>query len=232
MNAWKPSTLMELQNLYNALARAVAGGACWLCGAGSGRRALCAACVRDLPAATRPPVAGAPVAYLLAACAYAYPVDRIVRAAKFAGDTAAAAALAQALVDKVSDRLLPCDRIVPMPLAALRYLRRGYNPVLVLARALGAATETPVGADVLRRVRGGPPQSRLGAAARRANVSGAFAARGLVPGERVLLVDDVATTGATLSAAAAALVDAGAGRVDAVVLAAAPPPGAIRCRGS
>ena len=112
--------------------------------------------------------------------------------------------------------------LVPVPLAPKRLRARGYNQSEHLARALGAVTGQPLRIDALARVRETPTQTALTPEARLANVAGAFAARG-VQGCRVVLVDDVFTTGATLLGAALALRKAGAARVEAVTFARARP---------
>jgi ComF family protein len=110
------------------------------------------------------------------------------------------------------------DRVVPVPLHPLRLAARGYNQAALLANAV--ASELGVRAShPLRRVAPTAPQARLARRARAANVHGVFRARARLDGDAILLVDDIATTGATLRACAEALRAAGAGRVDALVVA-------------
>lgn len=108
--------------------------------------------------------------------------------------------------------------LVPIPLGAARRRERGYNQSAELARALGRLVSLPVDQARLDRRRETARQTGLTPDARRANLVGAFAARA-APGERPVLVDDVFTTGATLRAAAEALLAAGAVEVSAVTFA-------------
>ncbi len=114
-----------------------------------------------------------------------------------------------------------CDLIVPVPLHPRRQKQRSYNQSALLASALGRRLQIPVGLRYLVRTRKTPSQTRLNARARRVNVRNAFEVRReeWVRGRRILLVDDVMTTGATLDAAARALKRAGAWRVWAVTVA-------------
>ena len=92
-----------------------------------------------------------------------------------------------------------------------------------MAQALGRASGLPVAVDALRRVRATPSQGRMNRAQRARNVAGAFAARDSrldrIRGARILLVDDVMTTGATLTACIRPLLGAGAANVDVLTLA-------------
>lgn len=106
--------------------------------------------------------------------------------------------------------------LVPVPLAPARHADRGFNQADLIARRLGRLWGVPVHDCLMRH--DGPSQRGSGAGARRAQVAGAFHAPGRVPLHAVL-VDDVVTTGATLSAAARALRAAGCARVGAVSLA-------------
>ena len=105
--------------------------------------------------------------------------------------------------------------IVPVPLHSLKEREREFNQAEILARHLSAATHIPLNTNLLRRVTSTMTQTRLTKQQRAANMRGAFAVRDRVKlnGERVVLVDDVFTTGATTNACALALRAAGAGDV-------------------
>jgi ComF family protein len=147
-------------------------------------------------------------------------LDRSARDAvhrlKYEGWSRAAEAMAEAM--RALEPLTPGVSLIPIPLGARRLRVRGYNQSERIAAALGAGTGLPVRTDLLRRVRETPTQTALTPEARHANVAGAFRA-GAATGLRLVLVDDVFTTGATLAAAGAALMVAGAARVDAVTFA-------------
>ena len=119
-------------------------------------------------------------------------------------------------------KALPLDRtfdvIVPMPLHWRKQWQRGFNQSELLAQAVGKRWNVPV-KKLARRIRATTVQAGLTAAKRRANVSGAFRAKAAIKGRKVLLVDDVMTTGATASACASALKRAGAASVTLLTLA-------------
>lgn len=154
-------------------------------------------------------------------CAYLFedPLRSAIHRLKYAG----ARHLAEPLANQVLRSIGPLPRFdatLPVPLHPSRLSHRGFNQSGLLARSIGRSLGVPVYEDRLRRIRDTPSQIELKAPERWRNVQGAFHADlGDLVNRSVLLVDDVATTGSTLRAAALALKQAGAGRVDAIVLA-------------
>jgi ComF family protein len=129
--------------------------------------------------------------------------------------------LAGFLGDYLDASPLPAAVLVPVPIHDQRLRERGYNQSRLLAQELSKLSGLPLVADCLIRKRPAPPQARTGTVAeRRSNVAGAFACRDQrLESEAVLLIDDVATSGATLDACAAALKEAGASSVWGLTLA-------------
>lgn len=115
------------------------------------------------------------------------------------------------------------DLILPVPLHRTRLWRRRFNQAAALARTVSRETGLPLVTTALARIRRTRQQVGLTRAQRADNLQGAFqvsaAARGLVEGRRVLLIDDVLTTGATVNAASRALLRAGASAVDVLTFA-------------
>jgi predicted amidophosphoribosyltransferase len=124
--------------------------------------------------------------------------------------------------------LARADIVSPVPAHWRRLLGRRYDQAALLARALGSIAGRPVVPDLLRRTRRTPPLADKGAAERAVTVEGAFAVsrqgRRLVVGRRVVVVDDVLTSGATADACARALLEAGAAAVEVLAAARVPDP--------
>jgi ComF family protein len=140
---------------------------------------------------------------------YAGPVSRAIKGMKFAGWRALADHLAAAMAE-VWD-LGSADVVTWVPLARRRRARRGFDQAEVLARAVAPRLGVPT-RPLLTRVRETPAQARRGGRDRRSALEDAFRAARAAP-VRVILVDDVLTTGATAEACAGALKAAGSGRV-------------------
>jgi ComF family protein len=143
----------------------------------------------------------------------------IVHAFKYEGCRSLSVGLGVRLRESAADLLAAADIVVPVPLHRSRRRTRGYNQARELAGQLGV----PV-VEALRRVRATPSQTDLPADARHDNVRDAFALRRwlaapTLPGLRIVVVDDVSTTGATIEACAAVLRAAGAADVSAVTAA-------------
>ena len=183
--------------------------ACPRCGIRMARTDVTGTCAR---CAVRPPRFHRMVAPL----AYDYPVDRLLLGLKFGRRMHLARALGQAIAEGVRSQVeqgvleMP-DALAPVPLHPRRLTRRGFNQAEEIARFIGRSIGVPVLPGLCRRVRHTRMQSRLSDEERRVNVAGAFAcARSPL---RPAIVDDVVTTGATVDAMAAALIAAGAERV-------------------
>ena len=158
-----------------------------------------------------------------AACLYDEHSRDLILKLKHADRTDLAPVLARWLLRSAHELVQDADLIVPVPLHRWRLLSRRYNQVAEMARPLGALAGVPVLPDGLARIRRTESQGGKSATGRRRNVAGAFAVpsgRGnRVEGRRILLIDDVLTTGATAHACARALKAAGAASVDLAVIA-------------
>lgn len=209
---------------------------CLVCGEADDH-ALCTTCARALPwnrsacqhcglplplpavacghCQRRPP----PLTETRAVFRYEAPLDRLLPRLKFHRDLAAGRLCGELMATALADAERP-DALIPLPLHYKRLRGRGFDQTLELARPLARSLRLPLLDDALLRVRETAPQSRLDAPARHRNLRRAFAVRpGAALPAHVALVDDVMTTGATLHAAAHALLRAGATRVDAWVCA-------------
>ncbi len=173
----------------------------------------CGACLRNDP----------PFQRARAVLRYDDASRRLVLGFKHADRTEASGTFALWMERVAADLIADCDLIAPVPLHWRRLFLRRYNQAALLSEALAKRSGLPGLPDLLVRRRATPSQGRLSADRRRRNVAGAFAVRpgrrDALRGRRLLLVDGVMTTGATVSACARAALSGGAAAVDVVVLA-------------
>jgi len=193
---------------------------CILCG-GRGQVPLldlCGPCEKSLPLAdpvVRPGPAPLRTSYV--PFEYGHPMDHLVHALKYHGQLAVGRVLGSLLGSRAAFEGLGCDAdvLLPVPLHRSRHATRGFNQSAEIARWVSRQAGLPVDLRLAARRRATLPQVGLQLPDREANMRGAFVAAGGVSGRRVVIIDDVTTTGSTLQALAAALITAGAVEVDA-----------------
>jgi ComF family protein len=190
---------------------------CYQCGLplGSALDRICGACITNTPPFTR-------TVYPLQ---YRFPADRLIQAFKFKRQLAAGRVLSHLLCEYVSaNNLNHPDQLIPVPLHNLRMAKRGFNQACELGNYVGRILDIPLLTTALRRHRHTQAQSGLNRKQRRRNVRGAFYWHGPIrPGRHIALIDDVMTTGTTVTECTRVLKKAGAKRVDIWVAARAMP---------
>ena len=214
--------------------------ACALCASPAGTALICAACENSLlhltqacPGCALPSLHGGWCGQCLshppafdrsdAAFVYAFPLDRLVQTFKYHGALAYADWFARAMLDRRSTPAVG-DALIPVPLGRNRQRERGFNQALEIAKPLSRWTGIPLLADVATRVRETPPQASLPWTERARNVRGAFSCKSALNGRRVIVIDDVMTTGASLDEFAGTLKRAGALSVENWLVARTLPP--------
>lgn len=184
---------------------------CPYCARPSRLARICTVCDRD----------GSELNGVRAACQFEGVAREAIHDLKYRRIRSRANMLAELMLEALAKRPLAIDVLVPVPLAPGRLRQRGFNQAELVARLVGERLGAEVAPDALVRTRETSQQVGRTAEQRRANISSAFGCRlpEAVNGRRVAVVDDVMTTGATLSACAEPLRAAGAARVYGLVVA-------------
>ena len=204
----------RLRAVMDAAAQALLPASCLFCAASPAPRGICSGCLQDLPGRGQPrcPVCAidTPAGEVCGSClrrrpacdrvrtvsSYAFPMDAAIQRLKYARDPTLIGPLAALIADLAASEPRP-DLLVPMPASHAQLRSRGFNQAVELARTSVHSLGLKLGLDTVARVRDGQPQASLPWAERAANVRGAFACKADLSGLRVVIVDDVMTTGAT-----------------------------------
>lgn len=215
------STLNDGLSRYNWLKnnhfRVSLPSRCTFCAGVTGGAPVCEPCFLGLPWRRHTRLRGATEVH--ASFHYEFPIVECLGRAKLGGDCGLARQLGHWLAARPAFTGADIDVVCPVPLAWSRAILRGYNQALEIAKPVAAVLGRPLHAAALRR-QPGPPQRGLGRDARQRNLIGRFVAATDLVGLRVLVVDDVTTTGATFREARRALLAAGAASVTAWAVAA------------
>lgn len=215
----------RVSRLYNNLLPAP----CFLCGVETAGGPLCPECVADLPEIShhcplcaiplqRDAICGdclkkpPPQDRSISLFAYQDPVDRCISAFKYHQQLGFAPLFAELLAKKV-EHDYPFATLIPVPLHPAKIRSRGFNQSMELARRLSRHLSLPLDADCLVRSRNTQAQSQLSAKARRHNIRNAFQCKRSPP-DSVILIDDVLTSGCTVSEAASTLKNAGTQHIE------------------
>jgi len=226
--------LRDILNIRQIFKHFLPAQPCYLCGAASHDGICCADCAADLPRLTKnhcpicalPTFAGEVCGHCLrespnfdqtlAAFAYGFPLNKLVQSLKFNQRLELANYLADELAKAITHRP---DALVAMPLHPTRLRERGFNQSQLLAQRLAQQLNIPCLTHACQRSRHTTPQTALPWKERHKNVHLAFECEADLSGQKIAMIDDVMTTGASLNELAKVLKRAGANRVEAWVVA-------------
>ncbi len=226
-----------LTRLINTMTNILLPGQCHLCHCKLNHNLLCSACGSNLPHIStsccgichallntqtntvcgqclrEPP----PFRKIHTLFSYDYPIDGMIMGIKFAQQLSTADLLGKLLLEKIKDwyqhTALP-ECLIPVPLHTKRLRQRGYNQAIEIARPIGKALGLPMDISSIKRVKATLAQAELPEKQRAANIKGAFALQRALLAKHVVIIDDVITTGHTVSELATTLKQAGAETVD------------------
>jgi ComF family protein len=233
------SVCRKMRSLVAQLAGKVLPSACVFCGNKNECQRICTKCREQLPwndifceRCGQPLPASQPDGVVCAHCQfsppsftsarapliYSFPVDHALKSLKFKRHLWYAPALGELLLPVMQENYQHCDALLPVPLHRWRQAFRGFNQVMEICLLLRRATGLRILTDV-QRIKATPPQTGLTAAERKKNLRGAFAVPPQLQCRYPLVIDDVITTGATISRFADVLLRAGAEDVSALAVA-------------
>ncbi|MEO8342720.1 MAG: ComF family protein [Gallionella sp.] len=223
-------------NMRAGVKRLVPSQPCVLCGSMSRDGLWCGACDATLPyfKAAHCPVCALPTSTgevcghcltqpplftrTTAVFGYSFPLDKLIHGMKYGEQLALAHAFAKKLAQRVAKNNSP-DYVIAMPLHPTKLRERGFNQSQLLATTISRELKLKLLPNVCQRVRDTPPQSALPWKERKKNVRNAFHCDMELTGKRIVLVDDVLTTGASLNSLAEAVSKKGAIEINAWVVA-------------
>jgi competence protein ComFC len=183
---------------------------CPICGGVDGQGQICADCQLNPP----------PFQALRSCSTYAGPLREAIHRLKYQKDIGLGEILANHLIELYLEQAWEIDLVTVVPLSRKRLQQRGYNQAGMLARPLALYIKKPYQPGILKRIRDTTSQVTLNAQQRSRNVAGAFQANAkMAAGKKILIIDDVTTTGATMQACSSELLDAGAEVVYGLTLA-------------
>ncbi len=201
------------KSLWHRVLSRVLPQSCLLCEATSGAHALCPACAADLPlldalhcaVCATPSPGGQTCGRCLkqaphfdstaAHYRYAFPLDKLMHSYKYGHQLAVSRLFEEALAAPITG----IDAIIAVPASPLHLRNRGFNPALELAKPLAKHAKIPLLLNAGTRPFDSPAQASLPWKERQANIKNAFACHADLSGKRILVIDDVMTTGATLN---------------------------------